>query len=244
MQYLDQERQYTRYESSTSPAYMADFPSYLSRVFLFMSAGLLLTALVAVWVSYNPKMLAFAINMLGGGHFFISLLVYLGVVVAFNQMIIRANTPMALFLFGLYSVMTGFQFSLIGLAFSTQSIWTAFLAAAVLFATMAVYGMVTKRDLSKMGSILFCGLIAIIVMTIVNILFLHSAGVDMLLSIVGVVLFSGYTAYDIFRLRALYSQNIGEERLSAIAVYGAFMLYLDFINLFLYLLRLFGRSRD
>lgn len=244
MQYIEPKNRYDRSHFSTKPVYMADFQRYLSRVFLYMFSGLAITALVAFLVSHSPKMLAFSINMSRGWNFLIPLFVYLALVLSFDVMIARANTPMALLLFTLYSVVNGFQFSFIAIAFSMHTIWMAFLSAAVLFATMSVYGIVTKRDLSKMSRILFCGLIAITIMTFINILILNSTGMDIMLSIFGVVVFSAYTAYDIFRLRALYRQNIEEEQLNVIAVYGAFMLYLDFIYLFLYLLRLFGRRRD
>lgn len=146
-------------------------------------------------------------------------------------------------MFLVYCFMTGVTLSAIFLVYTTASIINAFFIAAATFGVMSLYGMITKVDLSKMGQILIMGLFGIIIASVVN-MFLRSPATDFIISIVAVLIFVGLIAYDTQKLRAMSSQvhagSEGEEKLS---IMGALTLYLDFINLFLQLLRLFGKRR-
>lgn len=217
------------------------FSQYLSRVFLLMFFGLAITAIVAVAIPYNYNLLMWTLNFFAGPGMMITLVAYLAIAIFFGVAVKKMNPALALGLFILYAVMTGFTFSILTLVFTTDAIWKAFLAASVFFGVMALYGVTTKRDLTQMRTILMIGLISLIVATIVNI-FLRSPVMDYIISYVGVLVFAAYTAYDVNKLKLIYQSQPQERVLSAMAVYGAFQLYLDFINLFIYLLRIFGRT--
>jgi hypothetical protein len=157
---------------------------------------------------------------------------------------IQASTASALFV--LYSVLNGLFFSTIFLRYTGTSIASTFVITAGMFGAMAVYGLVTKRDLSGWGSFLFMGLIGLIIATIVNI-FLKSPGVYWVTSMIGVFIFTGLTAYDVQKIKRMGEEGImaqGREAITKGSIMGALALYLDFINLFLMLLRFFGGSRD
>lgn len=217
------------------------FSQYLSRVFLLMFFGLAITAIVAVAIPYNYNLLMFTINFFAGSGSLITLVVYLAIAIFFGVAIKKMNPVLAMALFIVYAVLTGFTFSLLTLMFTTDAIWKAFIAASVFFGVMALYGATTKKDLTQMRTILFVGLISLVVATIINV-FLRSELMDYVISYVGVLVFAVYTAYDVNKLKLIYQSQPQERVLSAMAVYGAFQLYLDFINLFIYLLRIFGRS--
>ena len=217
------------------------FSQYLSRVFLLMFFGLAITAIIAVAIPYNYNLLMFTINFFAGSGSLITLVVYLAIAIFFGVAIKKMNPVLAMALFIVYAVLTGFTFSLLTLMFTTDAIWKAFIAASVFFGVMALYGATTKKDLTQMRTILFVGLISLVVATIINV-FLRSELMDYVISYVGVLVFAAYTAYDVNKLKLIYQSQPQERVLSAMAVYGAFQLYLDFINLFIYLLRIFGRS--
>lgn len=146
-------------------------------------------------------------------------------------------------IFVLYSVLMGMSLSFIFLAYSSAVIVKTFLITAGMFGVMAVAGFTTKTDLTKFGKIMFMGLIGLIIATLVN-LFTKSAMFDYVISFIGVLIFTGLTAFDVQKLKQIGTTNLGEnDTVTKIAIWGALSLYLDFINLFLYLLRIFG-SRD
>jgi len=145
-----------------------------------------------------------------------------------------------------YSVLNGLTLSVIFLAYTSSSIAGTFFITAGMFGAMAVYGLVTKRDLSGMGSFLFMGLIGIILASVVNI-FLKSSSVYWAISFLGVLIFTGLTAYDVQKIKKIGEEGImaqGDETIRKGSIMGALALYLDFINLFLMLLRFFGGSRN
>jgi FtsH-binding integral membrane protein len=157
---------------------------------------------------------------------------------------IQASTASALFIG--YSVLNGLTLSVVFLAYTSSSIAGTFFITAGMFGAMAIYGLVTKRDLSGWGSFLFMGLVGIIIASIVNI-FLKSSGMSWMISLIGVFIFTGLTAYDVQRIKTIGEEGImaqGTEAIGKGAIMGALTLYLDFINLFLMLLRFFGGSRD
>jgi FtsH-binding integral membrane protein len=156
-----------------------------------------------------------------------------------NKMSVTTATIMLI----VYSALNGATLSFIFLAYSLGSIAKTFFITTGMFGVMALVGATTKRDLSKMGSILFMALIGLIIASLVNI-FLHSSGLDWIISLIGVVLFTALTAYDVQRVKRLATESdlYDDTQVGRLAVISALSLYLDFINLFLYLLRFFGRN--
>jgi FtsH-binding integral membrane protein len=162
-------------------------------------------------------------------------------VLAFTWMAPRASTPVAAGMFLVYAFMNGLTFSVLFLVYTGGSIAATFGITAAMFGAMSVYGTVTKKDLSSWGGFLFMGLIGLIVAGVVNV-FLQSPAMNFVVSLVGVVVFTGLTAYDTQKLRQIHA-NSGYSSAGSLAITGALVLYLDFVNLMLYLLRLFGRRR-
>jgi len=222
-------------EYAASPAVVAGTQSFLTRVFTWMVVGLLVTAGSAAVIGSSDGMLA---DVTSNPILLIVLFVaQLGLVIAISAGVNRMSTGTAGALFLLYSALNGFIFSLVFELYTDESIFTTFLVAASLFAALAFYGAVTKQDLTKLGPILFGALIALIVATVVNV-FVGGSTLYWITTYAGVLIFSGLTVYDMNKLKQ-YAASGGETG----AVQGALALYLDFINLFLFLLRIFGRSR-
>ncbi len=215
---------------------------FLAKVFNWMALGLGITGIVA-FVTANTSLAA---AIVGSPLFFVLIIGELGLVFYLSARIqkIQASTASSLFLG--YSVLNGLTLSVVFLAYTNSSIAATFFITAGMFGAMAIYGLVTKRDLSGWGSFLFMGLIGIIIASIVNI-FLKSSGMSWMISIIGVLVFTGLTAYDVQRIKKIGEDGImtqGTEAISKGAIMGALTLYLDFINLFLMLLRFFGGSRN
>ena len=210
--------------------------AFLSQAFLWMFAGLLLTAGIAYAVQSNPRLLEFA-----SGSFFLLFIAQLGLVVAITGAINRISASVALALFFVYAASLGITTGLIVASYSTGSVVTAFLSASAMFGAAAIYGRVTQRNLAALGGFLFMGLIGLLVAMVLNI-FLQSSAVTWLISIVGVGLFTVLTAYDVQRIQSGdIAARLGS--MEKAAVIGALQLYLDFVNLFFFMLRLFGGSR-
>ena len=224
---------------ATSPATLGVQPdsrlatAFLSQAFLWMFAGLLITAGVAYVVQSNARLLEFA-----NGSFFFLFIVQIGIVVGITAAINRISATAALLLFFVYAASLGITMGLIVASYVQASVVTAFLGASAMFGAAAIYGWVTKRSLAALGGILFMGLIGLFVAMLLNIFF-HSSELTWLISIVGVGLFTALTAYDVQRIQsgAIAAQLGSMEKA---AVIGALQLYLDFINLFLFMLRLLG----
>jgi hypothetical protein len=207
--------------------------AFLSQAFVWMFAGLLVTAGVASVVQSSQQLIAFA-----AGNFFILIIAQLAIVIGISAAINRISATVALGLFFVYAASLGLTIGLIVTAYEGASVATAFLSASAMFGAAALYGATTKRSLAGLGGILFMGLIGLIVAMVVNI-FLASTEITWIISIVGVVIFTALTAYDVQRIQAgdLAARTGSMEKA---AVIGALRLYLDFINLFLFMLRLFG----
>jgi FtsH-binding integral membrane protein len=218
--------------------------SILKNVYLWMTVGLALTAVVAYGVASSQTLLRL---FLGSGITFLFIVVAQFVVVFYLSS--RLNTMSAnkaILSFALYSVLTGITLSVVFYAYSGVVISRAFFTTAALFGGMSFYGMTTKRDLDGIGHYVIMALWGIIAASVINI-FLKSEGFYFLISIVGVIIFTLLTAWDtqkIKNLNASYGQSIDEETYIKLSIIGALMLYLDFINIFLYLLRIFGRNRE
>jgi len=207
--------------------------AFLSQAFVWMFAGLLVTAGVAAVVQSSQQLVAFA-----AGNFFILIIAQLAIVIGISAAINRISATVALGLFFVYAASLGLTIGLIVTAYEGASVATAFLSASAMFGAAALYGATTKRSLAGLGGILFMGLIGLIVAMVVN-TFLASTAITWVISIVGVVIFTALTAYDVQRIQAgdLAARTGSMEKA---AVIGALRLYLDFINLFLFMLRLFG----
>ena len=214
---------------------------FLTRVYGWMAAGLVATALVASYVASNE---AIASVVIGNRVVFYGLMfAELGLVFWLSGMIgkMSATTASAAFLF--YSALNGVTLSVIFFAFTRSSIASTFLVTAGTFGAMSLYGLVTKRSLDGLGSFCFMGLIGVVLASVVNI-FLHSSQLQFIVSCVGVIVFVGLTAYDTRKLKMMAATiDADSEEGRRGAVRGALSLYLDFINLFLMLLNLFGRRR-
>ena len=170
---------------------------------------------------------------------FAPLLFVMAIGIGFNKM----SYPVLILLFVTYSIINGISFSSIFIVYPIGSIANVFFSTTALFAIMAIAGYTTKTDLTKMGSILMIGVIGIVVASLIN-LFMQSSGMDYIISILGVVIFTGLTAYDVQKIKNMGYEVNGTGVSRKLGVLGALTLYLDFINLFFFLLRLFGGRKD
>lgn len=212
---------------------------FVRRVFNWMALGLALTAVVSLFTASTPALL----NLIFGNQLvFIGLIVAeLGLVVAVSGAINRLRAETATLLFFVYSALNGLTLSAIFLAYTSTSIANTFFVTAGTFGTMSLYGYTTKRDLTSWGSFLFMGLMGIILASLVN-LFMQSDAVSWVITIAGIIVFVGLAAFDTQQIKAMALQGFADEETERKAsVIGALKLYLDFINLFLMLLRVFGR---
>ena len=216
------------------------FPALMSKVYLWMTLALVVTGMTAYYVASSPAILyAIVSNQIAFWGLFIGELV---LVFVLSSRIMSLSFVTASLMFVIYSIMNGVFFSFILLAYTEQSIATTFLITAGTFGAMSLFGFVTKRDLSAMGRILFMLLIGLLIATVVNI-FMKAEGLALILNYAGVVIFVGLTAYDTQSIKQMLQQHGDKEGAEKIALLGSLSLYLDFINLFIYLLRFFGESR-
>lgn len=214
--------------------------AFISKVFGWMFIGLLLTAGVSYYVSTNNNL----IQALSNNFLFFGLLIgELVLVAVLSARITKLKYTTALGMFLIYAALNGVTLSIIFLAYTGSSIAAAFGITAITFGAMCIYGYVTKTDLTQFRTILYMGLIGLIVLSVVNI-FLRSSGMDWFISILSLVVFLGLTAYDMQKLKSYYFGTEGDVALRGnLGIIGALGLYLDFINLFLTFLRLFGRRK-
>lgn len=214
--------------------------SYLISVYNYMAGGLLVTALTAYFVA-SSSLMGLMFDARGGmsGLGWLFLLAPLIVVFGFNWVVNRGTLNQVRGVFLLYSALMGISLAPIFLVYTGASMARVFLVTAGTFGAMSLYGYTTKRDLTSMGSFLIMGLWGIIIASIVNI-FMNSSGLSFALSIITVFLFVGLTAYDTQKIRAIYLSADSEDMRGRKVIVGALELYLDFINLFMALLRLMG----
>ena len=220
------------------------FTGVMTRVYAWMTVALLITAGAAVFVANSPAIL----QLIYGNSATIAVLVIaeLALVMGLSMGINKLSPTVAAAMFILYSMVNGVTLSSIFFAYEIGTIYSAFAATALTFGGMSLVGYTTKKDLSGFGGLLFMGLIGIIIATLVN-LFWHNTVLDSIITYIGVFMFVGLTAYDTQRIKAMSAQAEYSGDTAAagkVAIMGALALYLDFINLFLYLLRLLGRNRD
>ncbi len=233
---------YVQSEQETS----AMSKTFIASVFSWMSAALVITSIVAYYFGNNMELLSLLINVEGGG---LSILGYvvmfapIGFVLAMSLGYNKFSYPVLLLLFLVYAGVMGASLSFIFLIYTSGSIFGTFLAAAGMFGLMAVVGYTTKTDLTKFGSIMMMGLVGIIIASLIN-FFLQSDSMGYIISCIGVLVFTGLTAYDVQKLKRIGAGvEFGVESTSKLVIMGALNLYLDFINLFLFLLRIFGDKK-
>lgn len=220
----------------------AAFPVLIRKVYVWMSLALVITGFTAYYVAHSETLMTALVTnqILFWGLIIGELALVIGLSAAINKLSLTTATLM----FVLYSVINGATMSFIFLVYTYSSITNVFFITAGTFAAMALFGYFTKADLSSMGKILIMALIGIIIATIVNI-FTKSEGLAVILNYLGVLVFVGLTAYDSQKIKQmLMTAPDAGEGAQKIALLGALSLYLDFINLFLYLLRIFGSRRD
>ena len=212
--------------------------TFLNQVYAWMASGLLITAVVAYVVANSMELLLFSFQ-----YRWILFIAQLGLVFVLAGRINTLSHSAATGMFLIYSALMGMTLSGILVIYTSESIASVFVITAGTFGAMSLYGYTTKRDLSGMGSMLFMALLGIIIASFVN-FFLRSEGLMWLLTYAGVFIFVALTAYDTQKLKKMAEQFAGdEEATKKFAIFGALTLYLDFLNLFLYLLRIFGKRR-
>ena len=204
------------------------------KVFMWMFIGLLITFLTGYVVSSNDNMLY---NIFSGGTYFILIIIELVLVVYLSARIHKMQVTTARIVFILYSFVSGLTFGSIFIVFKMSSIMLIFLITAILFGIFALIGRFTKLDLTKAGTILLMMLLGIVICTFVNV-FLKNDTLDLFVSYISIIVFLGFTAYDMQKIKMLSYEFNDEDK---IAIIGALELYLDFINIFIDLLRIFGK---
>ena len=250
---MELNRQKTTIKSSVSEAIIDQgLRSYMLKVYNYMASGVLLTGVVALFlfkmsVVTGPNGEILSLTNLGNsiynsGLAWIIMLAPLGVVFYMSFGIAKMSASKAQTVFWIFAGLMGASLSSIFLAYTGTSITRVFFITAGTFGAMSIYGYTTKRDLTKLGSFLMMGLIGIIIASIVNI-FMKSSMMYFVISILGVLIFVGLTAYDTQKIKNMYTASDSGELMGKKAVMGALTLYLDFINLFIMLLRLFGQRR-
>ena len=208
--------------------------SFMNRTYSWMAAGLVLTAAIA-YITYSNNALAAQVMSIR----FPLLLVQLGVVFGMGFLLPRISAAVAGLLFMVYAAITGLTFSGLLMVYSSTAVYSAFGTAALTFGAMSVLGYVIKRDLSGMGRFFLFAIIGLIVAMIANI-WIGGTALSLGISVIGVLLFAGLTVYDTQRLRNIALSGVDGDSAEKGAIYGALSLYLNFINMFLFLLRLFG----
>ena len=221
--------------------------SFVSNVFMWMFGALGITALTAYLFGTDTSLIMMMFSERADGTVLMNFLGWIVMLAPFIMVLVmsmgvakmKASTMVILFI--VYSVLMGMSLSFIFLAFTSASIFKTFIITAGMFGIMAVVGYTTKTDLTKLGSILIMALMGIIIATLVN-MFMHSESLDYIISIAGVIIFTGLTAYDVQKIKQIGMTGIeNNDTMTKISIFAALSLYLDFINLFLYLLRFFGK---
>jgi FtsH-binding integral membrane protein len=220
--------------------------AYMLKVYNYMAVGLGLTGVVA-YGTYNAavsngQLTQFGQTLYQGPLMLVLMMGTLGLVVAMSFALHRMSAATAQLVFWAYAALNGVTFSTIGLRYAHSSITHVFLITAATFAAMSLYGYTTRRDLSGMASFLFMGLIGLVIASLINIFFMSSA-MQWALSVIGVLVFTGFTAYDTQSIKETYYEGSDQLTMTHSAIRGALRLYLDFINLFVSFLQIFGDRR-
>lgn len=209
----------------------------ISKSFLWMCIGLLVTFVTGFGVASNERILE---NIFNGNTFWLFVVLEFILVIVLSWRCMKMSPVAAKICFILYAFVSGLTFSSIFVVYDIASIMMVFLVSSVIFGVMAFIGYKTNVDLSKLGFYLMMGLIAVIIVSVINI-FIGSNGLEIALSIICVLLFIGITAFDVQKIKSLEESGLPEDNL---AIYGALELYLDFINIFIDLIRIIGENKD
>ena len=236
--------------SLIQPVEQTQVKNFMANVFAYMFMALGISALFAYLFAANPELRQYLINDTNTGLNplgYIVMFAPIGFVLLMSFGFSKLSAPVLILLFVIYSALTGISFGFILLRYTSGTVLACFLSSAAMFGIMAFMGYTTKQDLTKFGRILFMGLIGIIVASIIN-FFMGSSSLDYLISFLGVMIFTGLTAYDVQKLKnigaGIQYADVPASDVKKISILGALNLYLDFINLFLFLLRLFGGRRN
>ena len=213
--------------------------SYMLRVYNYMGSGLALTGIVAYVVAHTGLYQALFSSGIG----FVVMFAPLGIIFFMGSKIKTMKPSTAQTLFWVFSILIGASLSYVFLAYTATSVVRVFFITAGTFGAMSLYGYTTKRSLARWGSFLFMGLIGVIIAMVVNI-FMQSSVLHFVVSVAGVLVFTGLTAYDTQRIKQSYVESDGKDVMTKKAIMGAISLYLNFLNLFMMLLMLFGGGRD
>lgn len=229
------------YSSQQEMDMQAGLNAYISKVFGTMFFGLLVTAVAAIFTATSETMIRL---LYGTPAVYLFIIAELIIVIALSARINKISYATAQVMYYAYAVVNGITLSSVFLAYDLGTVYSAFFTAAISFGVMAIYGMVTKKDLTRIGSIFMMLLIGVIVASVINV-FIGSESFDLIISFVAVALFVGLVAYDTQKLKSYYYMSVNDFQMQRkTGIMGALSLYLDFINIFLYLLRIFGSRRD
>ena len=243
MEYKDFDRMVNEAEGTYTRSYSPSttLPVLMRKVYTWMALALVITGITAYGVATTPSLIeAIIMNRI---LFWGLVIVEFGIVIGISRMLHKLSLTTATLMFIAYSVINGATLSIFLLLYTAESIGMVFFITAATFGVMAFIGYITKTDLSKIGNILYMALIGLVIATVVN-LFVNSSGFQLILSYVGVIIFVGLTAYDTQKIKLMLNeQSSADESAQKLALLGALSLYLDFVNLFLYLLRIFGDRR-
>ena len=238
---MTEERLYELIQEKERRASLA-LPKTMRKVYLWMTLALCITGFTAWIVADTGIWYTIASNRL---LFWGIIIAELGLVFGISAGINKLSVPVATLLFAIYSVVNGLTMASIFLVYDVRSIAAVFFITAGMFAVMGIIGAVLKVDLSKMGTVLIMGVVGLIIASMVNMFFIKSGMMDLIVSWLGVIIFAGLTIYDTQRIkRMLMDAEYPEDVTQKIALMGALSLYLDFINMFLYLLRIFRGNRN
>jgi FtsH-binding integral membrane protein len=217
---------------------------FFQKIYSWMFAGLAVTALASYFLAHSSAFITFLVN--NRWALYAGLFAQLGMVLYLSARVQHMSPSSAKGLFLAYSALTGACFSVLLLVYPSTAFIKAFVCTAGIYGSLALYGLVTKRSLQAWGSFLFMGLVGLIIAMLIN-WFTRSPMMDLAICVIGVFIFAGLTAYDHQKLRVIHATALSgadEDQVGRVVVMGALTLYLDFINIFLFLLRLFGSSRN
>ena len=243
MDYKDFDRMVNEAEGNYTRSYQPSttLPVLIRKVYTWMALALVITGITAYGVATTPSLIeAILMNRI---LFWGLVIAEFGIVIGISRMLHKLSLTTATLMFIAYSVINGATLSIFLLLYTAESIGMVFFITAATFGVMAFIGYITKTDLSKIGNILYMALIGLVIATVVN-LFVNSSGFQLILSYVGVIIFVGLTAYDTQKIKLMLNeQSSADESAQKLALLGALSLYLDFVNLFIYLLRILGDRR-
>ncbi len=221
------------------------FSQYLSKVFSTVGVGVGITAVVSFVISRFMEQIYTRFAGIFSAVLIASIVVELGLAIFFAARLKKMKKGTAWFCYILYSVLTGISLSTILYYYTDSSVFVAFGASCIMFLVMALIGQNSKADLSKFSGIVFPALLALIIVSLLNVFFFKNQYIQWALNYLGVIIFLFLIAYDMQKLRSFYDQSFGDNELGEkLMIYGAFQLYLDFINLFIRLLEILGKKKD